>query len=90
MKKVDYKSHPLYGWCKLAIGVFCIWFVIWQVTPILVAAIPALAHYGQVAKDNDIMPGVLYYTDVPVSVEAEQNNRDTVRFLPHGGKNTHD
>ncbi len=59
-----------------------IWFVIWQVTPVLVDNIPALKRYGQVAEDNNIMPSMLYYTDVPVSLDAENNNRNTVRFMP--------
>ncbi len=68
------------------IGVcFGIWLIIWHLTPILVDNIPALAHYGQVAKDNDIMTGALYYNDVPVTMDAERNNRDTIKFLPHGG-----
>ena len=73
------------GLLQLIAICFGMWFLIWQVTPILVDNIPALARYGQVAKDNDIMPGVLYYTDVPVTPDAEANNRDTVKFLPHGG-----
>ncbi len=73
------------GLAQLAAICFGMWFLIWQVTPVLVDNIPALAHYGQVAKDNNIMPGVLYYNDVPVTVEAERNNRDTIKFLPHGG-----
>ncbi len=78
-KKLSTGLMQLFALC------FGIWFIIWKVTPVLVDAIPALAHYGQVAKDNDIMPGVLYYNDVPVTVEAERNNRDTIKFLPHGG-----
>lgn len=71
---------------RLAGGLFIIWALLWKGTPILVAHCPALAHYGKVALENNIIPGALYYTDVPVSQESEQNNRDTVRFLPHGGK----
>ena len=70
----------------LAAGLFAIWLFLWVLTPIIVSHIPALARYGDVALENNIQPGALYYTDVPVSAEAEQNNRDTVRFLPHGGK----
>ncbi len=66
---------------------FIIWFIIWKVTPVLVDNIPALAHYGKVAEENDIMPSALYYNDVPVTMDAERNNRDTIRFLPHGGGN---
>ncbi len=64
---------------------FFFWLIIWKLTPILVDNIPAMAHYGKVAEENDIMPSALYYNDVPVTMEAERNNRDTVRFLPHGG-----
>lgn len=70
---------------RLAGALFIIWALLWKGTPILVAMCPPLAHYGEVALENNIIPGALYYTDVPVSQEAERNNRDTVRFLPHGG-----
>lgn len=70
---------------RLAAGLLIIWAVIWKGTPILVSLCPPLAHYGKVALENNIIPGALYYTDVPVAHEAEQSNRDTVRFLPHGG-----
>ena len=70
----------------LALWLLVIWAVLWGLTPVLVAHIPALAKYGDVALEHNIQPGALYYTDVPVSADAEQNNRDTVRFLPHGGQ----
>lgn len=71
---------------RLACGIAAIWLFFWVVTPIIVAHCPPLARYGAVAQENDIQPGALYYNDVPVTVEAERNNRDTVRFLP--GRNT--
>ncbi len=71
---------------QLVGALFVMWAIIWKLTPILVDNIPALALYGKVAEENDIMPSALYYNDVPVTMEAERNNRDTVRFLPHGGK----
>lgn len=71
---------------RLGLCLLLIWAVLWGLTPLLVARIPALAHYGDVALEHNIQPGALYYTDVPVSGAAEQNNRDTVRFLPRGGK----
>lgn len=70
---------------RLAACLFGIWLFLWVLTPIIVSHIPALAYYGEVALENNIQPGALYYTDVPVTADAEQNNRDTVRFLPHGG-----
>lgn len=71
---------------RLALFLCIIWAVLWGLTPVLVAHMPALAKYGEVALEHNIQPGALYYTDVPVSAAAERNNRDTVRFLPHGGK----
>ncbi len=89
MSKTDITTQTqkpfLLGLIQLCASCIGIWFVIWHVTPILVDNIPALAHYGKVAKDNDIVPSALYYNDVPVTVEAERNNRDTIKFLPHGG-----
>lgn len=79
------QKHIFIRVLRLAGALFIIWLLLWKGTPILVAHCPNLAHYGAVALENDIIPGALYYTDVPVSPEAERNNRDTVRFLPHGG-----
>ncbi len=82
------QQNKLIGFLKLISAGFIIWFIIWKVTPILVENIPALAHYGKVAEENDIMPSALYYNDVPVTMDAERNNRDTIRFLPRGGAKT--
>lgn len=71
---------------RLACGIAAIWFFFWVATPFIVAHCPPLARYGAVAQENDIQPGALYYNDVPVTVDAERNNRDTVRFLP--GRNS--
>ncbi len=75
------------GLFQFAIGIVGIWFMIVYVCPMLLANIPPLARYAQVAKDNDIVPSMLYYTDVPVSVDAENNNRNTVRFMPKKEQN---
>lgn len=69
---------------RLGLGLWLIWFFLWVLTPVVVAHCPPLARYGDAALENDIQPGALYYTDVPVSAEAERNSRDTVRFLPRG------
>ncbi len=69
---------------QLFSALFAIWLFLWVLTPIIVRYCPPLAHYAKVAEENDIMPGALYYTDVPVSAESERNNRDTIQFLPHG------
>ncbi len=79
------KKNKFIALIQLFGTLFIFWAIIWKFTPILVDNIPALAHYGRVAEENNIMPSALYYNDVPVTMEAERNNRDTVRFLPHGG-----
>ncbi len=80
------RKHLGKGLLQLFSTLFAIWFLIWQVTPVLVDNIPALAHFGKVAEENDIMPGMLFYNDVPVTADAAISNSNTVRFLPHGGK----
>lgn len=70
---------------RLGLGLSLIWFFLWVLTPAIVARCPNLARYGAVALEYDIQPGALYYTDVPVSAEAERNNRDALRFPPTGG-----
>lgn len=74
---------------RLGLCVFAAWVFFWVLTPLIVAHCPPLARYGKLCDDNDITPGALYYSDVPVTVDAEQNNRDTVRYLPHGGRPLH-
>lgn len=75
-------THLLSALLRLGACLFITWLFLWVLTPIIVAHCPPLARYGEVAQEYNITPGALYYTDVPVSADAERNNRDTVRFLP--------
>ena len=76
------RTHLLTALLRLGACLLAIWLFLWVLTPIIVAHWPAMARYGEVAQEYNITPGALYYTDVPVSADAERNNRDTVRFLP--------
>ena len=47
-------------------------------TPFIVQFFPRWQAYVDTANEHGIEPGALYYTDVPVSLDAEQANRRAV------------
>jgi hypothetical protein len=69
---------------RLAACMAFIWFFFWVFTPFLVGRWSALERYGAVQEEHNIRSGALYYTDVPVTAQAERDIRDTIRFLPRG------
>lgn len=55
-------------------------------TPFIIHSIPPLREYARVVDETGIMPGVLFYTDVPQTVDGEFNNRDAIRFRVEPGQ----
>jgi len=74
------KNNILFNYFKLIFGVFIIWAYFWVVHPLLIKHLPSFAHYLETAQKYNIDPSAIYYTDVPITLEAEMNNRDAVRF----------
>ena len=56
----------------------CIGFLMF-VVPYLYSFSPTLNRYLQTLDENDIHPGALYYTDVPLTPESELANREAVK-----------
>ena len=49
------------------------------VVPYLYSFSPTLNKYLQTLDENDIHPGAIYYTDVPLTPESELANREAVK-----------
>jgi hypothetical protein len=47
-----------------------------------------LREYARVVEETGIMPGALFYTDIPQSIEAEFNNRDAIRYFVKQKRNS--
>jgi hypothetical protein len=56
----------------------CIGFLMF-VVPYLYSFSPTLNRYLQTLDENDIHPGAIYYTDVPLTPESELANREAVK-----------
>ena len=69
-----------FNYLKLASGVFVIWAYFWMVHPVIIQYMPNFANYLDLVQKNNMDPTALYYNDVPITKEAEMNNRDAVRF----------
>lgn len=54
--------------------------VIYVLAPFAVEHIGPLNQYARVVDETGIIPGALYYTDIPQSADAEMNNRDALRY----------
>ena len=70
----------LSGWARLALAGLFFW-VLYLVTPTFIESFPPLREYAQAVEEVGVSPGVLFYTDVPVSIEAQRSNRDAIRFF---------
>jgi hypothetical protein len=69
---------------RLCLALGALLLIMYVIAPFLVENIPAFNKYAQTVERTGIIPGALYYTDVPQSTDAEMNNRDAVRFLAPG------
>ena len=56
----------------------CIGFLMF-VVPYLYSFSPTLNNYLKTLDENDIHPGAIYYTDVPLTPESELANREAVK-----------
>lgn len=56
-----------------------LWLFFVQLTPRLLALSPAWQRYDAVQEQYDIDSGALYYSNVPVTEEAEKATREAVR-----------
>ena len=74
------KKTIILNYLKLALGVLVIWTYFWMAHPVFIQYMPNFANYLNVVHKYNMDPTALYYNDVPMTKEAELNNRDAVRF----------
>ena len=62
-----------------AAGVLALWFFFAVLSPRLTALSPTWRHFTAVQEEHGLHSGAVYYTDVPVTQEAEAHVREAVR-----------
>jgi hypothetical protein len=82
----DAETRPkLRGFIRLGAAVALLWGITVYAAPALINAVPIWKSMGEAADRLDINAGSIFYTDVPVSGEAELHMRSTITYRP-GGK----
>ncbi|MDL2314120.1 hypothetical protein LJC36_03970 [Desulfovibrio sp. OttesenSCG-928-C14] len=66
---------------RLGIGLLALYLIIFVLAPLPIKYFPPMRHYSEQADKYNIHPGALYYSDVPITPEAERNNRDAVHYF---------
>lgn len=67
-----------HAWLRLAGYALALWGFFGFVGPWIISAIPAWRQYCEVQDAHGLNSGAIFYTDVPVSQEAELANRAAV------------
>ena len=73
-------------WLALAACCACCWLLMYVVLPAVDRVVPGMDRLTAAMEDKNIRTGMFFYTDVEVSGVASLNMENTMRFLPHGGK----
>lgn len=68
---------------RLAVALGLFWLVVFVLAPLPIKYFEPMRKYAEVVDRTGIVPGVLFYNDVPQSLDAEINNRDAIRFFSH-------
>lgn len=66
---------------RLCLAVGGLLLIMHVIAPFLVNSIKPFRKYADTVEETGIIPGALYYTDIPQSVDAEVNNRDAIRYF---------
>lgn len=67
-----------HAWLRLVGCALALWGFFGFVGPWMVSVIPAWRQYCEVQEAHGLNSGAIFYTDVPVSLEAERANRAAV------------
>lgn len=67
------------GLIKLALWIIGLWFFFAVFTPMVEPLIPAWHKYNQLQEAQNHDSGALYYTNVPVTSDAEAHLRQAVK-----------
>lgn len=65
---------------RFVVAVFCLVLVVY-LAQLPIRYIPAFNHYSKEADKHGLHPGALYYSDVPVTLDAEKHNRAAVKSV---------
>lgn len=77
----DTPTKPrLVGFLQLGAAVLLLWGITVYAAPALINAIPMWKSMGEVTDRLDINAGAIYYTDVPISGEAELYLRSSIKY----------
>ena len=70
------------GFLQLGLAALFIWVFMVYIGPAVINAIPAWKQLGEEADRLNITLSSYFYTEVPISGEAEMHMRSTIRFQP--------
>ncbi len=66
---------------RLAVAAALFWLIVFVLAPLPVKHFGPMRSYAEVVDKTGIAPGLLFYNDVPQTLDAEINNRDAIRFF---------
>lgn len=70
------------GFIKLGLAVLGLWFFVFYAGPAIINTVPGWKQLADAADRNDINTGAIFYTDIPLSHEAELYINSSLRFSP--------
>ncbi len=72
-------------WLRLVIGFATIWALIFGVGS-LAQLLPGARHMAQVIDERGLRATAIYYTDFEEPAEGSERIRDSLDYMPGGGK----
>ena len=66
---------------RLAVALALFWLIVFVLAPLPLKYFAPMRKYADVVERTGILPGALFYNDVPQTLDAETNNRDAIRFF---------
>lgn len=82
MKTTTSASRRKKGLFQLSLAACFIWLFMMYIGPALINAVPIWKQLGEEADRLNIHLASYFYTEVPISGEAEMHMRSTIRFQP--------
>lgn len=73
---------------RLAVALAVFWLLVFVLAPLPIKYFEPMRRYAEVVDRTGITPGVLFYSDVAQSLDAETNNRNAIRFFARKNKTT--
>ena len=79
MNTMSFSPSRVNAYIKCAVYLFISIGFLMFIVPYLSSFSPTLNNYLKTLDENDIHPGAIYYTDVPLTPESELANRMAVK-----------